>query len=400
MVTVPVFFLAVMVAVFGPVDVTLAMPDDVEVHVSGGVGSTFPDASSAVTVTVIVVPVRMIGIGSDVVTASESSWAGGGGGGAFTVIVAVPFCPSLLAVIVAVPAATAVTTPLLDTVATDWLLDDQSTTRPVRTLPCESFVVAESVVVVPTSIVAVVGETSTVATGTGAGAVTVIVALPVFPSLVAVIVAMPGATAVTVPEALTVATPFAVEAHTIWRPVRVCPCASYVTAVSVTVDPVTTVLDGGATVTELTGTGAGALTLIVALPVLPSLVAVIVALPALFAVTTPDVLTDATAGALDAQTMPRPVSVFPFASYVMAVSVVVAPTVSELLVGATATDATGMAGGDVTVIAALAVLPSLVAVTVALPCATDVTIPFPSTVATDGALDAHVTGRPVSALPF
>ena len=135
MVAVPVFFLADIVAVFGPVDVTLAMPDAVEVHVSGGVGSTFPDASSAVTVTVIVVPVRMMGIGSDVVTASESRWAAGGGGGDVTVIVAVPFCPSLLAVMVAVPAATAVTTPVLDTVATDWLLDDQSTTRPVRTLP-------------------------------------------------------------------------------------------------------------------------------------------------------------------------------------------------------------------------------------------------------------------------
>lgn len=81
-------------------------------------------------------------------------------------------------------------------------------------------------------------------------------------------------------------------------------------------------------------------------------------------------------------------------------SVIVAPTVSDPLVGATATDATGMAGGGVTVIAEFAVFPSLVAVIVAVPCATDVTTPFASTVATDGALEAHVTGRPISALPF
>ena len=83
---------------------------------------------------------------------------------------------------------------------------------------------------------------------------------------------------------------------------------------SVIVAPVTRVLDAGATVTELTGMGAGAVTVIAALPVFPSLVAVIVALPALLAVTTPVVLTVATAGALDAQTMPRPVSWFPLAS--------------------------------------------------------------------------------------
>ena len=45
-----------------------------------------------------------------------------------------------------------------------------------------------------------VGETDTVATGTGAGALIVIAAVPVFVSLVAVIVTDPAPTAVTRPE--------------------------------------------------------------------------------------------------------------------------------------------------------------------------------------------------------
>jgi hypothetical protein len=47
-----------------------------------------------------------------------------------------------------------------------------------------------------------------------------------------------------------------------------------------------------------------------------------------------------------------------------------------------------------------AVLPSHVAETVAVPAVTPVTLPLPSTVATDGALLAHVTARPVSVFPL
>ena len=52
------------------------------------------------------------------------------------------------------------------------------------------------------------GLTATVATGTG---ITVTAAVPLFPSLVAVMVAVPGATAVTKPLAETVATAVALE---------------------------------------------------------------------------------------------------------------------------------------------------------------------------------------------
>src|SRR6266487_6664716 len=59
-----------------------------------------------------------------------------------TVMAAVPLCPSLVAVIVAGPAARAVTRPLLLTVATEVLELVQVTVRPVRRLPPASRSVA------------------------------------------------------------------------------------------------------------------------------------------------------------------------------------------------------------------------------------------------------------------
>ena len=63
--------------------------------------------------------------------------------------------------------------------------------------------------------VAVDGDTVTVATGTG---VTVIVLVPVLPSLVAVIVAEPTPTAVTTPVVFTVAVVASDVDHTTLRP--------------------------------------------------------------------------------------------------------------------------------------------------------------------------------------
>src|SRR5690348_16834887 len=108
--------------------------------------------------------------------------AGGGAGdvGAVTVIVAVPLCPSLVAVMVAVPAPIAVTTPDVVTVATAPLLVDHVMARPVSVLPLASSVAAESVTVPPTDSDLLPGVTTTDATGVGAGGVTVICALPTF----------------------------------------------------------------------------------------------------------------------------------------------------------------------------------------------------------------------------
>ena len=84
--------------------------------------------------------------------------------GTGTVTDAVPLFPSLVAVIVALPAATAVTTPLFETVATFGALDDHVTVRPVSTVPLDALTVAVSVALAPTASVVVGGLTVTDAT--------------------------------------------------------------------------------------------------------------------------------------------------------------------------------------------------------------------------------------------
>src|SRR3989442_3938757 len=90
---------------------------------------------------------------------------GGGGGSTVTVMAAVPFCPSLVAVIVAEPTRRPVTNPLPLTVATSVLLLPHVTVRPVSTLPLASRNVAVSCCVPATAMLAVDGLTVTVATG-------------------------------------------------------------------------------------------------------------------------------------------------------------------------------------------------------------------------------------------
>jgi len=85
-----------------------------------------------------------------------------------TVIAAVPFLLSLVAVTVALPAATPVTSPLPLTLATAGALLAHVTTRPDSALPLPSFGVAVSWTVCPTMMLAVAGLTVTDATGTTA----------------------------------------------------------------------------------------------------------------------------------------------------------------------------------------------------------------------------------------
>src|SRR5436309_2324359 len=59
-----------------------------------------------------------------------------------------------------------------------------------------------------------------------------------------------------------------------------------------------------------------------------------------------------------------------------------------------------MSASQWTVIAAVSLTPSLVAVTAATPSPIPLTIPFPSTVATAALSLAQVIGRPASILPF
>src|SRR5438093_6796849 len=123
--------------------------------------------------------------------------------GGVTVTVDVPLWPSLVALVAAEPAVTPLTSPLPVTVATDVLLLAHVTTRPVNGLPLASFGVAVSCTVCPTPTLAGDGLTVTEATG---ATVTVTSEVPLCPSQVAVIVAVPAALPVTRPLVLTVAT--------------------------------------------------------------------------------------------------------------------------------------------------------------------------------------------------
>src|SRR5213080_1316178 len=302
-------------------------------------------------------------------------------GTVLTVTVAVPLCPSLVAVIVAAPAVTPVTSPPALTVATAVLLLPQLTGRPDNGLPLASFEVAASCTVWPTCTDAVPGLTVTDATGT---VLTVIVVVPLCPSLVAVIVAAPAVTPVTTPLPLTVATAVLLLPQLTGRPDNGLPLASFGVAVSCTVWPTGTDAVLGLTVTDATGTvltvivavprltvtdaTGTVVTVIAALPPFPSLVAVSVAAPTATPVACPAPFTVATAGLLLDQVTVRPPSGLPNASRVIAAYCAVCPTPIVAVAGVTLTDATG-SGHPVTVtLAAVETFPGwLVAVTVKVP---------------------------------
>src|SRR5947207_448722 len=168
----------------------------------------------------------------------------------------------------------------------------------------------------------------------GGGAMTVIAAVPLLPSLVAVIVAVPTPAPVTSPVAIVVL----LLAHVTTRPASGVPLPSFGVATSCTVPLTGTLAVAGATSTDATATS---VTVIAAVPLLPSLVAVIVAVPTACAVTSPLALTVATAWLLLAQVTTRPDSGVPFASFGVAVSWTVAPMSTLAVAGLTLTVATG-----------------------------------------------------------
>src|SRR5205823_14364112 len=117
----------------------------------------FPVASFAVAVTRCVHDARPLS--GDGLTVTEATGAG------VTVTADVPLCPSDVAVMVAAPAATPVTSPLPFTRATAVLLLDQVTTRPLSGFPLASFGIAVSCTVAPCCTLAGDGLTVTAATG-------------------------------------------------------------------------------------------------------------------------------------------------------------------------------------------------------------------------------------------
>src|SRR5207247_11230696 len=154
------------------------------------------------------------------------------------------------------------------------LLPAHVTVRPDSGFPAESFGVAVSCSVCPTSTEAVAALSLPDALPI---LLTVIAAVPLLPSLVAVIVTDPAATPKTSPLALTVAMAVLLLAHVTVRPDSRLPAESFGVAVSCTVCPTSTEAVAGLTVTDATGTF---LTVIAAVPLLPPLLPVIVADPA------------------------------------------------------------------------------------------------------------------------
>jgi len=140
-----------------------------------------------------------------------------------------PDFPSEVALTFAVPAATALTRPVEDTVATAGFELDQVMERPLSTVPAASLSVTCNWTESPTASDGADGVVITVAT---AGAGTVTVAVPVLPSEVAAMVLEPAVTAVTSPVALTVATALFEVDQTRARPASGAPFASFGVAVS------------------------------------------------------------------------------------------------------------------------------------------------------------------------
>ena len=197
-------------------------------------------------------------------TTARSLTVPGSTAGRVTLSAALPVTPSLVAVIVAVPAPTPVTSPLVLTVASPAALVTQATVRPVSTLPLASLSVALSCTDCPTVTLADAGLTTTVATAAGGGGgggggdgrvVTVTAAIPLFPSLVAVIVAEPAATAVTKPLGDAAATAGLVDVQATMRPLSTLPAESVVAAASCTDPPTCTLAVAGLTTTDATAAG-------------------------------------------------------------------------------------------------------------------------------------------------
>jgi hypothetical protein len=323
-----------------------------------------------------------------------------GATGALTEIVADAIFPSLEAEICTVPAAIAVTRPSAETVPMLALLEVQLIARPVRMLLLASRVTALSCTVPPICKFAVPGDTDTNATGAGGGALTVIVEVAVWPSLVAVICTVPAAIVVTRPRAETVPMLALFELQLITRPVRTLLLASRVTADNCTVPPIWRLEVAGDTDIDATGTGAGALTAIAAEEVCPSLAAMIDAFPPATAVTSPEVETVAMPLLLELQPITRPVRTLLLASLVTADSWTDAPTCRLALAGDTDTDATGIGAGALTVRREEFVLPVLEALIIDWPGPTAFTVPVVSTVATLMSELSQIIVRPVIGLPL
>jgi hypothetical protein len=112
--------------------------------------------------------------------------------------------------------------------------------------------VAVACVVWPTATDDALSETETDATGTGEGAFTVRDAEPLTPSLEALIIVAPGASADIIPASLTLATAGTELCHATARPERGVPVTSRAVAAATCVWPIANVADGRVTESDAT----------------------------------------------------------------------------------------------------------------------------------------------------
>src|SRR5688572_11275227 len=316
-----------------PVDETVAMVLSDDENVTVLFGTTRPRSSSTCAVTWAVAPCWTRTCAGVTTTAL--------GGRGFTVTDVVPVFPSTVAVMVALPGECAVTTPVDVTVATLGRFVDHITTRPVSGLPATSSGCACSCAVWPSISDCEVGVTRTDATGM---ADTVTDAWSVFPSEEAVMMAPPGASAVTVPFALTVATPSLLLLQVIGRPVRIPPDAALVSAVNWKLSSTNSDLLPGVTRTLATGI---AVTVTCAMPLRPPVLAATWTVPIFRAVTRPPLDTVAIASSSDAQCTGRVNIAFPVSSSTCAARATCAPTATVERGGVTITLSTAPDSGPV-----------------------------------------------------
>jgi hypothetical protein len=212
-------------AVVVPVDCGSAICASSEVQVTVLLVTALPIASVTVAVKLTVWPAVTLELEGLIVTETI--------GGGPTVTVDEPVLPPLVASMVVLPTATAVTTPVLgSTVAIAGSFDDQATVGLGTVAPVTSTTVALNDPVCPWVSESVGGLTVTDCTG---GGVTVMADVPVAAPLFAEMVAVPAATPVTTPACETVATRASLVLHVTGRFVSTVPLASVSVAVSVAV---------------------------------------------------------------------------------------------------------------------------------------------------------------------
>lgn len=224
-----------------------------------------------------------------------------------------------------------------------------------------------------------------------------------FPSMAAVITAVPGPAPVTAPLEKTVATPVLLLVKAAVRSVTRVPFPSRSTTVTLVCAFVASTESAIVIVTLVTGGGGGGDTMMVAVPEIPSLVAVTIALPGVCPVITPVADTVAMLTGDDDHVTTRPLSVLFAASFNVAVASAVCPGTIDACPSATVMLATGAGGGggvEETVSVAPPDLPATDAVMVAVPAPVAVTKPLLDTVATARFEEPHLTVSPCTTKPF